>query len=635
MPHPSEGVRLASLGLEGQAGLGILRPRRAGAPAFPTLSLFLVFPRFPMIPPRSIDRSQAAPTSPWTVCPRALRAGSDRIGRGSRVRPLLAMTLAAAVLAQGGGCGKSWVAAPLQPRWQVAAEPPAVAEEAVAAEPAPAEESDELSEDGAPRQANSEPGASAVPARLSLEEAVFLALQRNRSLRVQQFQPRIAGTFQALEQAAFDPVLYARYDTTRDYYRETIPRLEHQYRQLGEDVFEFGAWRQLPSGTRVDASAKAWREDDTPDVGQNVSRVGLSFTQALLRGRDTGANLARVDRARIDVLASEYELRGFAEFLVAEVESTYWDCRLAQSKVAILNESLELARRQLHETDQRIEAGVLPRTERFAAEAEVALREQALIDAESQRDVAQLKLGRLLDAMPGDGAPREVELLTPMGAALAPLDPPQEHADLAVALRPDVNEARARARQRSLDVVETRDGLLPQLDLFVRLGKTGYADSFGRSAGNLGRNGYDVFAGLHYEFPPANRAARAGYEAADLRHNQAHRAVQNLEQLVQLDVRTAYVEVRRAQRQIDAVATTVDLQRKTLEAEQAKFRAGESTSILVAQAQRDLLASELEQVEALVGLRKAMIDLYRLEGSLLIRRGIAAPGRVMRAEADG
>jgi outer membrane protein TolC len=54
---------------------------------------------------------------------------------------------------------------------------------------------------------------------------------------------------------------------------------------------------------------------------------------------------------------------------------------------------------------------------------------------------------------------------------------------------------------------------------------------------------------------------------------------------------------------------------------------GKSTSFLVAQAQRDLLISRIAEVQALANYIKALINLYQKDGSLLERRGIAAPGR--------
>jgi outer membrane protein TolC len=64
------------------------------------------------------------------------------------------------------------------------------------------------------------------------------------------------------------------------------------------------------------------------------------------------------------------------------------------------------------------------------------------------------------------------------------------------------------------------------------------------------------------------------------------------------------------------------LQEQTLEAEQERFSIGSTTSLLVAQAQRDLLVSQLAEIEAIVAYRVALVSLYLAEGSLLERRGI-------------
>ena len=42
----------------------------------------------------------------------------------------------------------------------------------------------------------------------------------------------------------------------------------------------------------------------------------------------------------------------------------------------------------------------------------------------------------------------------------------------------------------------------------------------------------------------------------------------------------------------------------------------------MAQAQRDLLASQIAEVEAIVNYRTALVNLYLAEGSLLERRGV-------------
>ena len=93
-----------------------------------------------------------------------------------------------------------------------------------------------------------------------------------------------------------------------------------------------------------------------------------------------------------------------------------------------------------------------------------------------------------------------------------------------------------------------------------------------------------------------------------------------------MDVRGAYIELKRAQEQVRATAVTRRLQEVNLTAETGKFLVGRSTSLLVAQAQRDLLSAQLSEVQAIVTCLKAMVELRRLEGSLLEFRGITCPG---------
>ena len=207
------------------------------------------------------------------------------------------------------------------------------------------------------------------------------------------------------------------------------------------------------------------------------------------------------------------------------------------------------------------------------------------------------------------------------------LDDVERHVEVAMKMRPDLNQARLGVQRGDLETVRTKNGLLPRMDLFINLGRTGYADSFGRSFRDITEDSYDVFAGIRVEYPFHNRGARARHEEASLRRDQALEGVENLKQLVELDVRSAYIEMNRAKEQISATTATRQLQKEKLPVETEKFRVGRSTNFLVAQAQRDLVSSQISEIQAVVNYLKALVELHRLEGSLLERRGIEAPGR--------
>ncbi len=465
-------------------------------------------------------------------------------------------------------------------------------------------------------------------AEVSIERAVSLALRNNRGLRVEMLQPMITGTFEALERARFDPVLDGEVAILRERSQRISAATQEIFGTLDERLQgDVGIQQELPTGTTLDASFRQVFADSDRTPGQYSTRFGFTLTQALLRGADRDANVASIQQARLDTLASEYELRGFVESLVADVETTFWEFLLTNREIEIFESSLELAERQLNETSQRVEVGVVAETELAAAKAEIAQRREELINARSDMKRARLELLRLMNPRTREGWDLELQLLGEAAAEPIELDPVGEHVRLARFMRPELNEARLRLEQGRLDVVRTRNGLLPRLDFFITLGKTGFADSFGEAWADLDGRGYDLQAGLAFQYPLGNRAADAEFDRARFSRRQASESVENLTQLVDLEVRLAYIEVKRAEEQIEATRVTRELREETLRAESEKFRVGTSTTFLVAQAQRDLLESQIAEVRAMVNYRQTLIELYRLEGTLLQRRAIDAPGR--------
>ncbi len=133
--------------------------------------------------------------------------------------------------------------------------------------------------------------------------------------------------------------------------------------------------------------------------------------------------------------------------------------------------------------------------------------------------------------------------------------------------------------------------------------------------------------GVRFSYPLFNRDAKAAHRRALLSREQSQKALENLEQLVEVDVRTAYIEVNRTKQQIAASSVTRKFDEEKFRTETEKLKVGKSTSFLVAQAQRDLLVSRIAEVQSIANYLKALISLYRQDGSLLERRGISAPGR--------
>jgi outer membrane protein TolC len=470
---------------------------------------------------------------------------------------------------------------------------------------------------------------SRKPLKVTITEAVLLCLENNRSLMVQRLNPPIQQTFEEQERAVFDPTTDAEIIVDRDK-GERLSRSGSDTEIYTNDASEgrISLEKYFPTGTTVELEAGAEMTDSSLyDDSFYTTRLGLTVNQALLQGFGRDVNLAQLRQARLDTRLSQYELRGFTESLVADVERTYWDYALARRQVEIVEESLKVARQQLNETKELIEVGRLARVELSAVQAEVAAQEQALIEAKANKESIRLQLLRLLNPAGAGIWQREVELIHQPTLPEINLEDVEMHVAVSMRMRPLLNEARLEVLSDNLTLVQTKNGLLPLMHLFVTLGKSGYANSFGDSVANVGDNSYDAQAGVRFNYPLFNRDAKAEHRRALLSREQSQKALENLTQLVEVDVRIAYIEVNRTKQQIAASSATREFDEEKLRTETEKLRVGKSTSFLVAQAQRDLLVSRIAEVRAIANYLKALTSLYRQDGSLLERRGISAPGR--------
>ena len=460
---------------------------------------------------------------------------------------------------------------------------------------------------------------------LSVEDAIVRALTQNRDLRVRQFGPVIAGTFEQLERATFDPELFA--ETTFDFDRssETNRATGNRFDVEGTGSnSRVGLRQRFSTGTDIEAAVEHRLDDSDRTPQQQVARVALTVTQALLRGRGSTVNLVRVHQAQIEAEISMFELRAFTQAILAESEIAYWQFALAREEIQIFENALAVASEERSQIEVRIEVGQLPELEIAAARAEEARREQALIDARSRLEAARLRLARLVNPTPGGRLETAITTTSDPRIRPAAIRDSEARLSLAEKYRPDLGEARLRIDQNRLQVVASKNGLLPQLDVFVRLRKTGFGGDFTTAVENIAdANTYDVRAGLTLSQFLLNRAEAASVEAARASRRQAEAALDNLVQLAHFEVRLALNELERARALISASTETRRLQEKAVAAVKERFSVGVGTALAVAQAQRDLLESQIAEIRSVVDYRRALVELYRAEGTLLDRRGVS------------
>ncbi|HSV13177.1 MAG TPA: TolC family protein, partial [Tepidisphaeraceae bacterium] len=401
---------------------------------------------------------------------------------------------------------------------------------------------------------------------LTIEQAVLMALDRNRDLVVQRFNPQISQLAEEGLYGQFDPTVAASASVSRTW--PTTGQSGSKSIQAQAAIQQFFA-----TGTTVSVGLSAIDSGthlygDQRDATTSV-RAGISVTQSLLQGAGLRVNLASIRQAELDVLQSQYQLRGFTEQLASDTEQTYIDYVLAERELEIAESALRVSQQQLDETDAMIRSGKSATSDRAAALATVAQRKEDLINARSALEQVRLRFLRFVNAdtasLAGNWGARLslIQPAMPTGA----LESVDAHVRVALLYRSDLNQARLQAERGDLDVIKTRNGLLPRLDLFATLGRTWYFHS-PAPAGFTNGGAYDASVGVNFDYPLLNRSARAAYLSSRASRDQAIEAVANLAQLVELDVRLAYEETVRAQEQIAATTATLAARDEALRVEQ-------------------------------------------------------------------
>ncbi len=125
------------------------------------------------------------------------------------------------------------------------------------------------------------PVAEPVPpdmATLTLEQAVSLALQNNRDLDVQSFEPLIAGTFLSRERSRFAPELFAEVSRREASSSEIARSTGEQFdSDVEENRLQAGVRREFSTGTDLELSLEQAGETSNRAPGQDEARVNLSL----------------------------------------------------------------------------------------------------------------------------------------------------------------------------------------------------------------------------------------------------------------------------------------------------------------------------------------------------------------------
>jgi outer membrane protein TolC len=364
------------------------------------------------------------------------------------------------------------------------------------------------------------------------------------------------------------------------------------------------------SNSRVDTDAEGLILN--PSYGSTLS---LGVSQPLLRGMGKEIQTGPVTAAEIELEAATYQVDSVAADLAAEVKRGYWNLVFAWQDIEVKQLSVTLARKLLEETIAKIKAGTLAEVEVYQPQSEVARREEDLIAAEQAIGVADDELKLLLNSR---------DWLTPF----TPVDTPRTEpiALMAQAILDNALHTRAdlKAVEMGIDAAKIRekiaeDDLRPSLDLIGSLGYGGTDDGFGDA---LGAAVDDPDAswqiGVNLTLPLDNSVARGSLQQARAVHARAKTTSQLLQLQITKNVRTTVRDVELAIKAMEATRKTSLATHKRLEAEQAKFYVGSSTTLDVLIAQEAYSQALSQEKRTNISYAQALAELDRIQGLITL-----------------
>jgi outer membrane protein TolC len=485
--------------------------------------------------------------------------------------------------------------------------------------------------------------------RYTLAETLHTALVNNLDLVSARKDPAIAGERISLNESAFDGAVQVEgnYVDTDSEESGTIDGTPIPFTPLVSDSTNWSGsatWlKNLDFGGNynigyqhndVDAASNAVVDVAGVPVLQNslflqvVDGYFLNYTMPLLRGFGREVNQINVLLARSGHAIAIEDLRLQAMQTAKQVEDAYWNLLAARAAHAVALESLKLAHDLYELNKKKVEVGTLAPIDITQAEAGVAAREESVILAETTVANAEDELRRLLAIPKGD--PMWERPIVPTDRPLFEAGTVDVEAAIATALdrRPEMFTARQQLKDAELSERVARNELKHTLNFQAELGKSSSDDDraavtpAGSSASTTEADDKRWLVGLVYRYPIGNRQGKADYAIARLNREKSEIELQNVEQTVRVDVRTAARNADSGAKRIAAAQANTQLQRKTLEAEQKKFDNGMSTSFEVLRIQTDLSDAQVREIQALLDNAKAVADLERAKGTLLEARGL-------------
>ena len=457
---------------------------------------------------------------------------------------------------------------------------------------------------------------------LTLKEAIALSLEKNLSIADERLLSKSSEAEVMVREGEFDPAfnLGLSQSNTKN---PTVSLVTSGEEKTTSYDLSFGG--KINTGTTYELKWAGGRvkRSATPFLTVNpyyFSGFSLSLTQPILKGFGKSVQESSLNVARNSVDVSMLAVENKASAVIADTSGAFWRLHYARSGLKASVLSLELAKSLREEIRARIDAGALAPVEIYKADAEVALREEALIGARKAVYDAEDALKAVMNIEDW-----ETEIL----ASEVPAEPSEANEEFqsafgeALEKRPDYRAALIEQKNKALLRKYYDNQRLPSLNLTASSGLNGVDESFGGSVDeSTSGDFYSWLIGITFNIPLQNKIAKGNYMKARHEEDRANLNILTLKQRITAEVREAIRAVRLSRESVLAARASLAASKTRLETEEAKLKLGMATINDVFTFQEDYSRSMAALDKALSDHATATVMLEKAKGTLLKMRGL-------------
>ena len=356
----------------------------------------------------------------------------------------------------------------------------------------------------------------------------------------------------------------------------------------------------LYSGYRVGEGDFATYDGKLATRSLGEARAG--FRLPLFRDREIDSRRGELAKARIGGKLASLGADQQKLIVLQAAIARYWTWVALGRRLTVTREVLQTAEARHKLLEESVRAGQTPRIEAVDNERAILQRRSALIEAERAFQQSAIELS-LYYRDPSSGAPVTLGLERVPAQTTEPALIRAEDlaADRRIALerRPELKRLEAQAGQIDVDARMARNAAKPAVDLVA-----GFTAGSGSGAA-VRRGPQELKAGLSFDLPWQNRAARGRERVAEAKGRQLEIRAGFLRDQIAAEVEDAFSAVRAAHGRLRLLGDEVRVSRELEDAERSRFELGEGTLFVLNLREQATLDAAVREALAQADYRRA------------------------------